>query len=489
MSTIQPQSEASSARIHKAHKYATGLALIATLGPLFYGFEGMVLNGAIGAVGTTFQLGPLMQGIAGSAGIIGAIIGAFVAGRISDIIGRKTTLMWVGPLLMFEAICGAFSPQLGPEWGYVFLLLCRIVGGVGFGAATTVAPGYVAEIAPASIRGRLIAFRQLAIIIGLTSAAVINAVIVGISGGSGEELAFGIATWQFMFLFLIIPALCFIGFTARIPESPRYLVAKGRKAEAAQVLERVTGESSESVAATVESIHASLGTAGGETWSIGKILKSEWRGLVFVGIALAAFQQLTGTNGIFFYSNMIFESIGYDESTALYQTLFLGVFKIVGVTAGILLVDRVGRKKMLMVGGALIFVALGIIATIFTFAPHNAEGSVDITSSPVLGYLVIIGFCLFLLGFTSSWGPIFSVLMGEMFPNKIRGGAMSLASGADFVVNLLVVISFPYLVAWSPAGVYWIFFVFGVLAVLFTGRFVKETKGANLEEMEKVVKE
>ena len=472
----------------KAHKYATGLALIATLGPLFYGFEGMVLNGAIGAVGTTFKLGPFLQGIAGSAGIIGAIIGAFAAGRISDIIGRKTTLMWVGPFLLFEAIFGALSPFLGPTWGYLFLLLCRVIGGIGFGAATTVAPGYVAEIAPASIRGRLIAFRQLAIIIGLTSSAVINTVIVSISGGSDKVLALGIATWQWMFLFLIIPALCFIIFTARIPESPRYLVTQGKKDEAAKVLRKVTGDSEAEVAATVESISASLGATGGETWSVGKILKSEWRGLVLVGMALAAFQQLTGTNGIFFYSNMIFESIGYDESTALYQTLFLGAFKIVGVTAGILLVDRVGRKKMLMVGGAFIFVALGLIATIFTFAPHNAEGAVDITGNPVLGYFVIFGFCLFLLGFTSSWGPIFSVLMGEMFPNKIRGGAMSLSSGADFVVNLLVVVTFPYLVAWSPAGVYWIFFVFGVLAVIFTGKYVKETKGANLEEMEKVAK-
>ncbi|XCB30851.1 sugar porter family MFS transporter [Arcanobacterium hippocoleae] len=472
----------------KAHKYATRLALIATLGPLFYGFEGMVLNGAIGAVGKTFELGAFAQGVAGSAGIIGAIIGAFAAGRISDKIGRRTTMMWVGPFLMFEAIFGVISPLFGQNGGYLFLLFCRIVGGIGFGAATTVAPGYIAEIAPAAIRGRLIAFRQLAIIVGLTSSAVINAVIVSISGGAGKELAFGIMTWQWMFLFLMIPALCFIIFTATIPESPRYLVSVGKDREAAQVLEKVTGEEHTVIADTINSIRASIGEVGMKGWSVGKILASNWRPLVLVGVAIAAFQQLTGTNGIFFYSTMIFESVGYDESTALYQTLFLGAFKIVGVTAGILLVDRVGRKRMLMVGGALIFIALGVIASVFTFAPTNADGHTDITSVPFLGYLVIAGFCLFLLGFTSSWGPIFSVLMGEMFPQKIRGGAMSLVSGADFVVNLIVVLSFPYMVAWSPAGVYWIFFAFGVLAVIFTGKYLHETSGVELEDMDKLTK-
>ena len=154
----------------RARKYATFLALIATLGPFFYGFEGMVLNAAIKAVGTTFHLGPFLQGVAGAAGVIGGLIGALGAGRISDKIGRKTTLMWVGPFLLFEALLGPISPLLG-SFGYPFLLLTRIVGGIGFGAATTVAPGYVAEIAPADIRGRLIGFRQLAIILGLLGTA------------------------------------------------------------------------------------------------------------------------------------------------------------------------------------------------------------------------------------------------------------------------------------------------------------------------------
>lgn len=467
--------------VRSAQRYATSLALIATLGPFFYGFEGMVLNGAISAVGTEFELGAFAKGLAGATGILGGLIGALFAGRLSDRIGRRTVLVLVGPCLLFEAILGAFSPWLG---GFLFLLLCRIIGGIGFGAATTVAPGYVAEIAPAKIRGRLIAFRQLAIILGLFLAGVINVGVTSAAGSSTTELAFGLKAWQWMFLCLLIPAVFYIVFTARIPESPRWLVSRGRDAEAAEVLRRVTGD--QEPEGRVAEIRRSLGE-GMEKLGIVAILRSHWRGLVMVGVAIAAFQQLTGTNGIFFYSNTLFEAVGFSEDSALQQTLILTLFKIIGVTTGILLVDRVGRKRMLIAGGTLIFLSLAVVATVFTVAPV-VDGVHDISGSPVLGFLAIAALCCFLLGFTSSWGPIFSIVMGEMFPNKIRGGAMSIASGADFFVNFMVVLLFPYLVAWSPAGTYWIYCAFGVLAVAFTARFLHETGGRQLEDMEEVAR-
>ena len=439
-------------RDKQARRYATTLALIATLGPFFYGFEGMVLNAAIKAVGSTFELGPILQGVAGAAGVIGGLIGALAAGRISDKIGRKTTLMWVGPFLLIEALLGPISPLLG-SLGYPFLLLTRIVGGIGFGAATTVAPGYVAEIAPADIRGRLIGFRQLAIILGLFFAGLINTAVVSITGGAAK------------------------------PESPRYLVSVGRTKEAEEILAKLSGE--EDPAARVEAIAQSLTITGGAKLSIGQILSSQWRGLVFVGMAIAAFQQLTGINGVFFYSNSLFAAVGFTESMALAQTLLITAFKIVGVLSGIMLVDRVGRKRMLIYGGTLIFVSLGIVATVFTVP--TIDGKPDVADSPVLAFLAVAALCTFLLGFTSSWGPIFSIVMGEMFPNSIRGGAMSLASGADFLVNFLVVLLFPFLIAWSPAGTYWIYCAFGVLAVIFTAKFLTETSGAELEDMDKVV--
>ncbi|WP_300048834.1 sugar porter family MFS transporter [Trueperella sp.] len=461
----------------RAYRYATFLALVVTLGPFFYGFEGMVLNGAISAVGTEFELGDLAKGVAGATGIIGGIIGALFAGRLSDKIGRRTVLLLVGPFLLFEAILGAFSPWLG---GYFFLLLCRIVGGIGFGAATTVAPGYVAEIAPAQIRGRLIAFRQLAIILGLFFAGTINFLVSHAAGSSSETLALGLKAWQWMFLCLLIPALFYSILMPLIPESPRYLVSKGRDADAALVLAKVTGEVN--VEDRIAAIRNSLGDEGTTKMTMRAVMSSQYRNLVLVAMAIAAFQQLTGTNGIFFYSNTLFEAVGFTEDMAFIQTLILTGFKIVGVTAGILLVDRVGRKRMLVWGGTLIFCSLALVASVFTFAPVK-DGQVDIASNPMLGFLAIAGLCCFLLGFTSSWGPIFSIVMGEMFPNQIRGTAMSMASGTDFIVNFLVVLLFPYLVAWSPAGTYWIYCVFGVLAVVFTQRYLQETKGKQLEDM------
>lgn len=414
----------------RARKYATFLALIATLGPFFYGFEGMVLNAAIKAVGTTFHLGPFLQGVAGAAGVIGGLIGALGAGRISDKIGRKTTLMWVGPFLLFEALLGPISPLLG-SFGYPFLLLTRIVGGIGFGAATTVAPGYVAEIAPADIRGRLIGFRQLAIILGLFFAGLINMGVVRLTGGAAKPAFWGLQTWQVLFACLIIPALLFVIFTAQIPESPRYLVSVGKTAEAEAVLAKVSGE--DDPAARVKAIAASMEETGGRKLSIGEIFSSKWRGLV----------------------------------------------------SGILLVDHVGRKRMLIYGGTLIFVSLGVVATVFTLAPV-VDGKPDVADNPVLAFLAVAALCTFLLGFTSSWGPIFSIVMGEMFPNSIRGGAMSMASGADFFVNFLVVLLFPFLISWSPAGTYWIYCAFGVLAVIFTAKYLKETTGTELEDMDKL---
>ncbi|MCI1983619.1 MAG: sugar porter family MFS transporter [Bifidobacteriaceae bacterium] len=462
--------------VKKAERYTTSLALIATLGPLFFGFEGMVLNGAISAVGSQFHLGTFAQGVAGAAGIIGGLIGAPIAGRLSDRIGRKGLLMWVGPFLLFEAIFGAFCPYLG---GYPFLLFCRVMGGIGFGAATTVAPGYVAEISPARIRGRLIAFRQLAIILGLFFAAIINLLVMKFAGSSTATLAFGLKAWQYMFLCLLVPAIFYIVLTALLPESPRYLVSIGKYDDADRILQKVSGIQDQK--AKVQEIKESLGE-GTAKMGIIAVLRSHWRGLVLVGMALAAFQQLTGTNGIFFYSNTLFEAVGIPESAAFVQTLILTCFKIIGVTAGILLVDRVGRRRMLIYGGTLMFISLAVVATVFTIAPVGANGP-DISNNPVLGFLAVAALCTFLLGFTSSWGPIFSIMMGEMFPNQIRGSAMSLASGADFFVNLLVVLSFPYLVHWSLPFTYWTFCAFGILAVIFSIKYLHETNGKQLEEM------
>ena len=258
----------------------------------------------------------------------------------------------------------------------------------------------------------------------------------------------------------------------------------GRREEAERILVKVTADPDP--AARVQAIANSMGSDGAVKMSVGQIWASQWRGLVLVGMAIAAFQQLTGINGVFFYSNTLFGAVGFTEAMALQQTLIITAFKIVGVVSGILLVDKVGRKRMLIYGGTIIFLSLAVVATVFTIAPI-VNGKPDISSTPALGFVAVAALCTFIFGFTSSWGPIFSIVMGEMFPNQIRGGAMSLASGADFLVNFLVVLFFPYLIAWSPAGTYWIYCAFGVLAVIFTARYLHETTGTQLEDVDKVV--
>jgi len=307
--------------------------------------------------------------------------------------------------------------------------------------------------------------------------------VVRLTGGAAKPAFWGLQTWQVLFACLIIPALLFVIFTAQIPESPRYLVSVGKTKEAEAVLAKVSGE--DDPAARVKAISASMAETGGRKLSIGEIFSSKWRGLVLVGMMIAAFQQLTGINGVFFYSNSLFAAVGFNESMALQQTLLITGFKIVGVVSGILLVDHVGRKRMLIYGGTLIFISLGVVATVFTLAPV-VDGKPDVADNPVLAFLAVAALCTFLLGFTSSWGPIFSIVMGEMFPNSIRGGAMSMASGADFFVNFLVVLLFPFLISWSPAGTYWIYCAFGVLAVIFTAKYLKETTGTELEDMDKL---
>lgn len=199
----------------------------------------------------------------------------------------------------------------------------------------------------------------LAIILGLFFAGLINFTVAHTAGSTDATVVFGFKAWQAMFGCLLVPAAFYIVLTALIPESPRYLVSARRRDEAARVLTKVTGE--RDVAARIDAIERSLG-AEARTLSIGQILRSKWRGLVFVGMAIAAFQQLTGTNGIFFYSNTLFEAVGFDESTAFVQTLILTFFKIIGVGSGILLVDKVGRKRMLICGGTLIFCSLAAVA-------------------------------------------------------------------------------------------------------------------------------
>lgn len=455
------------------------------MGAFVYGFEGMAMNGAVKAITQTFGAGKLAIGFAGSAAVLGGILGAFIGGRLSDKIGRRTTLMLVGLFFLVEGIVCPFAPNL------FILAIARFAGGLGMGAATTVGPGYIAEIVPADIRGRLIATRQLEIILGLFVAGMINLGVTTAASGSSGTLWLGLLAWQWMFLFMLIPAVLYLGLSFTLPESPRFLVVNNRNADAAKVLKLVSGDTDEQIAARIASIEKSLG-ATHKTASFKDLFTPQFRNflpLVWVGMAIAAFQQLTGINGIFFYSNILWESIGYTESASLKITLITTFVKVAAVVTGIALIDKVGRRRLLIWGGSLMTLSLITMCLCFTFGPSSiVDGAVhpDLVGSP-LGPIALVAAMLFTFGFASTWGPIFSVVMGEMFPNTIRGSAMSLAGGTDYVANYLVVTLFPLMISFNIGFTYGLFAFFGFLSVIFVVKFLKETNGLELEEMETLV--
>lgn len=471
--------------IKQAHRKATWLAFIASMGGLVYGFEGMAMNGAVTAVKSQFSAGSLAVGLAGSSAILGGIVGAVGSGRLSDRTGRKA-MLWSGAILLIvEALGAPFASSL-PMFD-VF----RFIGGIGVGAATTVGPGYIAEISPPEIRGRLVSFRQLEIILGLLIASIANFWIMSDAKGAAGITWLGLRAWQWMILIMIVPAGLYLLLSLCVPESPRYLVGCGRADEAGLVLREVTGQ--QDVADTVHEIQESLIEAkqGSSFRQLFRGTNRKFLRLVGVATAVAAFQQLTGINVIFFFSNILWQSVGFSQSQSFLVTLITSIVKLVAVLTGIALIDRVGRKKLLVWGGILMSISLSAMALIFTLAPKvpSAGGYLqpDLSNNRALGVVCIIVANLFVFGFASTWGPIFSVLMGEMFPNRIRGAAMSVASGADFVFNYVVVTTFPMLLTISLGLTYWIYAAFGVLSVIFAARFLKETKGMRLEEMESLV--
>lgn len=469
----------------RARRHAVFVAVVASMGAFVYGFEGMAMNGAIKAVQNQFHAGAFATGFAASAAILGGIVGAFVGGRLSDRIGRRKLLLLVGFFFLAEAVVAPFAPSL------LVLDLMRLIGGLGIGAATTVGPGYIAEIAPADLRGRLIATRQLEIILGLFVAGMLNFVVTASSsdGSSMGEWWLGLKAWQWMFLFMLVPTIIYIFFSFYLPESPRQMVALGKDDVARKVLREVTGDSDEAISLQIKRIHSSL-NADGKSATFKDLFSPEnkrFLPLVGIGMAIAAFQQLTGINVIFFYSNILWESIGFAEQQALIITLITTFVKVAAVFTGIALVDRVGRRRLLIWGGTLMAVSLSIMAFIFTVSPQ-VDGKPDLVGT-VQGPIALIAAMTFTFGFASTWGPLFSVVMGEMFPNRIRGAAMSLAGGTDYVVNYLVVASFPFFLEMSLAATYWMYAFFGVLSVVFVLRFLKETNGMELEDMESLVNE
>ena len=453
-----------------------GISIAAALGGFLFGFDTAVINGAVDALAGAFERGPGLQGFAVSSALIGCAIGAWFAGSLANKLGRIPVMVIAAILFLVSAIGS------GLAFGVIDLIVWRVIGGLGVGAASVIAPAYIAEVSPAKVRGRLGSLQQLAIVTGIFTALLSNALLANIAGSAANVLWLGIDAWRWMFMVEAIPAIVYGIMALRLPESPRFLVARGKVDKASQVLYDFTGETD--VNLKIEEIRESLGDEKNESL---KDLSGDRFGLkpiVWVGILLSVFQQFVGINVIFYYSTTLWLSVGFDESSALMTSVITSITNIVVTIVAILLVDRVGRRPMLMIGSIGMAVTLGMMALAFSFGTLE-DGAVTLPQPWSLIALVCAnGFVVF---FGATWGPLVWVLLGEMFPNKIRAGALAVAAAAQWVANFFISTTFPAFAEIGLTFAYGFYAFFALVSFFFVFYQVPETKGRELETMTDVV--
>ncbi len=456
-----------------SHATVVLLASVAALGGFLFGYDSAVINGAVSAIADRFQTNPATLGLAVSSALIGAAAGALVAGRVADVSGRLLAMRLAAILFVISAVGSGLANSL------FALSLFRVVGGVAVGIASVIAPAYIAEISPADIRGRLGSLQQLAIVTGIFLSLLVDYGIATAAGGSRAVWFAGLEAWRWMFIAMTVPAVVYGVLSLTIPESPRYLLAKGRIDEARAVLKRVLGDSG--LSAKITQIRESLVRDHTPSFSD---LRGPAMGLlpiVWVGIGLSVFQQFVGINVIFYYSSVLWEAVGFSEKNSLVITVITSVVNIVTTLVAIVLIDRAGRRPLLLVGSAGMAVTLGVLAFIFAHAPLNAQNQPQLQGAE--GPIALWAANLFVFAFGMSWGPVVWVLLGEKFPNSIRAAALSVAACAQWVANWAISTSFPSLKNAGLGLAYGLYTGFAVLSFFFVLRFVKESKGRELENM------
>lgn len=455
-----------------------GLTLIAALGGLLFGYDTAVISGAVGAIDANF-IDPLglpetaagsLSGWTISCALLGCVIGAALAGPISHRLGRRGGLL-IAAVLFFASAIGSAYPELGigaiggmgPDALTPFILY-RIMGGIGVGIASMLSPLYIAEIAPPAQRGRLVTYQQVAIVVGMTLVYFVNWAIAA-QGDDAWVLSTG---WRYMLLSGAIPAALFLVLLLVVPETPRWLVMKGRKDKAHEVLLRLSNETE--AQAVLKDIEGSLSSTSGRLFAFGGLV-------VFVGIMLSIFQQFVGINAVLYYAPLMFKNMGASTDSALLQTIIVGVANIVFTLIALVTVDRWGRKPLLILGA--LMMAVSMLSLGFLFSSGNVGTAALIA---VVGYIA---------GFALSWGPVVWVLLAEIFPNAVKSKAMAIAVAMQWIANLFVSWSFKVLdgnsalnAMFNHGFTYWIYGVMSVLAALFVWRFVPETKGRTLEAIQ-----
>ncbi|WP_226081754.1 sugar porter family MFS transporter [Mycetocola spongiae] len=456
----------------KLQRRVIGVAASAAVGGFLFGFDSSVVNGAVDAMQQHFALSDGLIGFAVASALLGCAAGAYIAGGLADRRGRIFTMLLGAALFLASSFGAAFA--FAP-WD---LILWRVIGGLGIGIASVVAPAYIAEIAPKYERGRLASLQQLAITLGIFAALLSDASLATGAGGASEPFWFGLDAWRWMFLVCAIPALIYGVLALRLPESPRYLLMHGREPEARAIFETLW---------PAKDIESAV-TEANEAIELDRTSKkaSLFRGrrllpIVWIGIILSMFQQFVGINVIFYYSTTLWKAVGFGEDNSLLIGVITSVINVVATLVAISLVDRIGRRPILLTGSIGMTLALGTMALAFANAT-TINGEVHLEGP--WGMIALIAANLFVVCFAASWGPLVWVLLGEIFPGRIRGKALGVAAMAQWIANFLITVSFPAMAAASLPLTYGMYALFAFGSLLFVWFKIPETNGLSLEQAE-----
>lgn len=437
-------------------RYLLTISLVTALGGLLFGFDISVISGTIPFLQDFFELNEAMKGWVVSSALIGCILGASYSGRLGDKFGRKKVLLVVSVLFGISAIGSGVANSIPT---FIFY---RIVGGLAIGGASVLAPMYIAEVSPAAYRGRMVSLNQLTIVIGISMAYFSNYFL----------LAVGENAWRWMFAAEAVPALFFFFALFIVPESPRWLVARDQKAKAHQVLERVAGTDFANF--ELSEIEASL-SGKEKRGTLKDVFKKKYSLILFLGIFLAVFQQWSGINVIFFYAPDIFAKANLGVDAALFQTTLVGLMNILFTILAMRVIDKMGRKKLMLIGSAGMVACYLVIGYLF---------QIGRTGDWMLLTFIILTPAFFAFGL----GPTVWVVLSEIFPNKIRGAAMSVATFALWVASYILTLTFPILVEmFSSAITFWLYGAICVVGFVVIYKVLPETKGVSLENLEKML--
>jgi len=448
------------------------LAVAGAVGGFLFGFDSSVVNGAVDAVQGQFDLSASLTGFAVASALLGCAVGAYVAGRIADRWGRIPAMI-VGAVLFLASALGC-----GFAFGVWDLVFWRLIGGLGIGIASVIAPAYIAEISPKHMRGRLASLQQLAITVGIFAALLSDALFANGAGGAGEEFWFGLEAWRWMFLAGALPAVVYGVIAFLLPESPRFLVLKERDDEVRSIFARLWPD--DDVERAIRDMRSAI-----EADALGSqkgALRGDRFGLkpiVWVGIILSIFQQFVGINVIFYYSTTLWKSVGFQESDSFTISVITAVTNIAVTFVAIALVDRVGRRPILLFGSAGMAISLATMSLAFSQA-DIVDGAPSLPGA--WGPIALVAANVFVVSFGASWGPVVWVLLGEIFPTRIRARALGIAAAAQWIANFLITVSFPPLADFSLIFTYGMYAFFAALSFVFVFRVVPETNGMSLEE-------